>query len=101
MRALEIPTYPRTGMNLDVLELSVKKHRVKACIAMTNCHNPLGYILGEEWKKDLVDLLARHQVPLIEDDLYGRITVDWKCPSSSACQRGSATLRWRKEMRPN
>lgn len=80
MRALEVPTHPRTGMNLDVLEHSVKKHRVKACIAMTNCHNPLGYILSDERKKALVELLAKHQVPLIEDDLYGDLTFDLHRP---------------------
>jgi len=67
-------------MKLDVLEHSVKKHRVKACIVMTNCHNPLGYILGEAWKKELVELLARRQVPLIEDDLYGDLTFDLQRP---------------------
>ena len=80
MRALEIPTHPRTGMDLDVMERLVKKHRVKVCIAMTNCHNPLGYILGEERKKALVELLAKHQVPLIEDDLYGDLAFDLQRP---------------------
>jgi DNA-binding transcriptional MocR family regulator len=41
---------------------------------MTNCHNPLGYILDDTYKKDLVDLLTRHTVPLIEDDVYGDLT---------------------------
>jgi DNA-binding transcriptional MocR family regulator len=80
MKALEIPTHPRTGMNLEVLDRSIKKHRVKACIVMTNCHNPLGYVLGEEKKKALVELTARHQVPLIEDDLYGDLTFDLQRP---------------------
>lgn len=80
MRALEIPTHPRTGMNLDVLDRSIKKHRVKACIVMTNCHNPLGYVLGDEKKKALAELTAKRQVPLIEDDLYGDLTFDLQRP---------------------
>lgn len=80
MKALEIPTHPRTGMNLEVLDSSIKKHRVKACIVMTNCHNPLGYVLEDEKKKALVELTARHQVPLIEDDLYGDFTFDLRRP---------------------
>jgi DNA-binding transcriptional MocR family regulator len=80
MKALEIPTHPRTGMNLDVLESSLKKHRVKACIALTNCHNPLGYILSDEKKKALVELLARREIPLIEDDLYGDLAFDLQRP---------------------
>jgi DNA-binding transcriptional MocR family regulator len=80
MRALEVPTHPRTGMNLDALERSVKKHRIKTCIVMANCHNPLGYILSDERKKALVELLAKHQVPLIEDDIYGDLTFDLQRP---------------------
>jgi DNA-binding transcriptional MocR family regulator len=80
MRALEIPTHPRTGMNLDVLDRSVKKHRVKACIVMTNCHNPLGYVLADEKKKTLAELAAKHQIPVIEDDLYGDLTFDLERP---------------------
>jgi DNA-binding transcriptional MocR family regulator len=83
MRALEIPTHSRTGMNLDVLERSVKKHSVKACMVMTNCHNPLGYILSDERKKALVELLAKHQVPLIEDDIYGDLAFDLHRPKAA------------------
>lgn len=80
MRALEIPTHPRTGMSLDVLKDSIKKHRVKACIVMTNCHNPLGYVLGDARKKELVELITNFQIPLIEDDLYGDLTFDLQRP---------------------
>jgi DNA-binding transcriptional MocR family regulator len=71
MKALEICAHPRTGMDLDVLEESITKHRVRGCIAITNCHNPLGYILSDDRKRALVELLARHEIPLIEDDVYG------------------------------
>jgi DNA-binding transcriptional MocR family regulator len=80
MKALEIPTHPRTGLNLDVLESSLKKHRVKACIVMTNCHNPVGCILPDDRKKALVELLARRGIPLIEDDLYGDLAFDAQRP---------------------
>jgi len=71
MRVIEIPTSPRTGMDLGHLERVLRQHTVRACLSMTNCHNPLGYIMPDEHKKALVDLLARQNVPLIEDDVYG------------------------------
>ena len=71
MKALEIPTHPRTGMDLEALSRAIRKHRVRGCISITNCHNPLGFILTDEYKKNLVGLLTRHHVPLIEDDVYG------------------------------
>jgi DNA-binding transcriptional MocR family regulator len=71
MRAIEIPTHPQTGMDLGELERAIRKHRVKACITMTNCHNPLGYVLPDKHKKELVELTARFDVAVIEDDVYG------------------------------
>lgn len=71
MKVVEIPTHPRAGMDLDELERAIRKHDVKACITMTNCHNPLGYVLPDEHKKALVELTARMDVAVIEDDIYG------------------------------
>lgn len=71
MRVIEIPTHPQTGMDLGELERAIRKHRVKACITMTNCHNPLGYVLSDKYKKELVELTARADVAVIEDDVYG------------------------------
>jgi DNA-binding transcriptional MocR family regulator len=81
LRAIEIPTHPRTGMQLDQLERAIRKHRVKTCVVMNNCHNPLGYVLDEEYKKNLVGLLTKHDVPLIEDDVYGDLVYGNKRPA--------------------
>jgi DNA-binding transcriptional MocR family regulator len=71
MKVIEIPTHPQEGMDLDHLEQAIRKHGVKACITMANCHNPLGYIVSDAAKKALVELTASHDIPLIEDDVYG------------------------------
>ncbi len=71
MKVIEIPTNPQSGMDLNQLEAAIRKHRVKACVVMTNSHNPLGYVLPDHYKKALVDVTARWNVPLIEDDTYG------------------------------
>jgi DNA-binding transcriptional MocR family regulator len=71
MKVIEIPTHPQTGMDLGELQRAIRKHRVKACITMTNCHNPLGYVLPDGHKKELVELTARSGVAVIEDDVYG------------------------------
>lgn len=83
MKAVEIPTHPRTGMDLDALSSAIRKHRVRACLSMTNCHNPLGFILDDNYKKNLVALLTRHGVPLIEDDIYGDITFNGIRPKTA------------------
>lgn len=71
MKVIEIPTHPQEGMDLDELERAIRTHQVKAVVAMPNCHNPLGYVLSDDRKRALVELTARYDVPLIEDDVYG------------------------------
>jgi DNA-binding transcriptional MocR family regulator len=83
MKAIEIPTHPRNGMDLDCLESSIPKHRVKACVTMSNCHNPLGFVLSNDYKKDLVARTARHGVAVIEDDVYGDLTFDGIRPKTA------------------
>jgi DNA-binding transcriptional MocR family regulator len=80
MKVIEIPTHPQTGMDLGELERAIRKHRVKACITMTNCHNPLGYVLSDKYKKELVELTARSEVAVIEDDVYGDLAFNGTRP---------------------
>jgi DNA-binding transcriptional MocR family regulator len=83
MKAIEIPTHPRGGMDLDALARAVRRHRVRACITMANCHNPLGFILDDDYKKNLVSLLTKHNVPLIEDDIYGDLAFNGTRPKTA------------------
>jgi DNA-binding transcriptional MocR family regulator len=80
IKVLEISTHPQRGMDLDELEQAIQKHSVKACVIMTNCHNPLGYVLPDGYKQALVELTARRNVAVIEDDLYGDLAFDDRRP---------------------
>ncbi|WP_116809213.1 PLP-dependent aminotransferase family protein [Steroidobacter cummioxidans] len=83
LRAVEIPTHPREGIDLGALEQAIVKHNVRACWVMTTFQNPLGASLPEEEKKekrDLVQLLAEHEIPLIEDDVYAELHFDQHRP---------------------
>lgn len=71
IRAIEIPAHPRTGMDLDVLEDALARHRIKAVLAIPNFSNPLGSLMPDEAKERLVGMLARREIPLIEDDIHG------------------------------
>jgi DNA-binding transcriptional MocR family regulator len=73
LRAIEIPTHPREGMDLAALELALQQYQPKACWLMTNFQNPLGSLMPEHKKRALVALLNRYDVPLIEDDVYGEL----------------------------
>jgi DNA-binding transcriptional MocR family regulator len=71
LKALEIPTHPRTGIDLDALEIALRSRRVAACLLVANFSNPLGSLMPDEHKQRLVEILTRRDVPLIEDDIYG------------------------------
>lgn len=71
MKALEIPTHPRHGISVEGLARAIKRKQVRACVVMANFHNPLGSCMPDESKRELVALLARHRIPLIDDDIYG------------------------------
>src|SRR5262249_37034697 len=83
MRVIEIPTHPQHGMDLEALERAIRKHRVKAVVVLSNCHNPLGYVLPDEYKKALVDLTAKWDVAVVEDDVYGDLTFQGPRPRTA------------------
>lgn len=73
LEAVEVPTHPREGIQLDAMERAIERHRPKACWLMTTFQNPLGSLMPDEKKRALVDMLARHDIPLIEDDVYSEL----------------------------
>jgi len=73
LNVVEIPVDPVKGHDLDALARALQQHPVRACWFMTSFHNPTGVTLGDSRKQALVDLLARHDVPLIEDDVYNEL----------------------------
>ena len=80
MKALEIPTDPHDGIDLSALDSAIRKHNVRACWFMTSLQNPTGATLPEAKKRDLVQLLAKREVPLIEDDVYAELYFGAKRP---------------------
>lgn len=80
LEAIEVPTHPCEGIELEALERAILRHRPKACWLMTNFQNPLGSSMAESKKKALVELLTRYGVPLIEDDVYGELYFGDKRP---------------------
>ncbi len=80
LHAIEVPTHPREGIDLAALARAIERHQPKACWLMTTFQNPLGSLMPDEKKRDLVTLLAQHEIPLIEDDVYGELYFGDKRP---------------------
>jgi len=80
MRALEIPTHPREGIQLEALSDALKKHPVRACMLMSTFQNPLGSTMPAEKKRALLKLLEQYNVPLVEDDVYQELYFGEEAP---------------------
>ncbi|GAB3184056.1 aminotransferase-like domain-containing protein [Hydrogenophaga aquatica] len=73
LNAVEVATDPVEGVDLNALEDLLKRQKVAACWFMPTFQNPLGALMSNARKEALVQLLARYQVPLIEDDVYAEL----------------------------
>ncbi len=73
LKVVEISTHPVTGINLDDLQKCIKKFSVKACVFVPNFNNPLGSCMSDEHKRQLVEIITKNNIPLIEDDIYGEL----------------------------
>ncbi|AKQ70547.1 Transcriptional regulator, GntR family domain / Aspartate aminotransferase [Myxococcus hansupus] len=71
LRALEIPCCPRNGMQMEALEAALTRRRIAAVLMVPSFSNPVGSCMPDVRRQRLVNLLAAHDVPLIEDDIYG------------------------------
>ncbi|WP_436486659.1 PLP-dependent aminotransferase family protein [Chitinophaga sp. ARDCPP14] len=69
LKVLELPTHPTTGIEIAALKKVISK--INLCLLVPNFNTPLGSCMPDEHKKEVVSLLARHRIPLIEDDIYG------------------------------
>ena len=70
MRAIEVATHPRDGIDLAALAQILGKRRIAACMVMPNFQNPLGFQMPDANKRELVRLVTQHDVPVIENDVY-------------------------------
>ena len=80
LRALEIPAHQHEGISLDALQFALEHNPIKAVLVISNFNNPLGSCMPEDRKKELVALLTKHDIPLIENDVSGEIYFGDKRP---------------------
>ena len=73
LKVVEVPSCCVVGLDLDCLQEIIEKFPIKACVAIPNFNNPLGGCMPDENKKKLVEIITKHNIPLIEDDIYGEL----------------------------
>ena len=61
------------GVQPDALEEALERYRPKLVYLIPTFHNPTGAVLSHERRRLVLELAARHRVPVVESDLYGEI----------------------------
>ncbi|TPG60798.1 PLP-dependent aminotransferase family protein [Ewingella americana] len=80
LKALQIPTDPAEGLLLAPLAEAIRRHRPAAVLASPTVQNPLGASMPVARKQELVALIERAGIPLIEDDVYGDLAGEGQRP---------------------
>jgi DNA-binding transcriptional MocR family regulator len=90
LKALELPVDPVRGIDVEAVAQLLDTQQVAAC-ALSSCfNNPLGSMMAEADKRALLALLARHAIPLIEDDVYGDLYFGRERPKPFVALDGGA-----------
>jgi DNA-binding transcriptional MocR family regulator len=73
LKVIEISSDPETGPDLQTLEKVLKEFPVKAVLMVPNFSNPIGSCMPDNNKRQLVEIITKCNIPLIEDDIYGEL----------------------------
>ncbi|HLT91919.1 MAG TPA: PLP-dependent aminotransferase family protein [Woeseiaceae bacterium] len=84
MLAVEVPTCPGEGVQVEALRQTLDACPVRACVFSTTLNNPLGVSMPEARRRELVRLVEARDVALIEDDVYGELLFDGSRPRPAA-----------------
>lgn len=68
------------GLVIDALEQLILMHRPRFIYTIPVFQNPSGVCLSAERRAALLELVERHRIPLIEDDIYGRLVYEGSAP---------------------
>lgn len=70
MKALEVYTSPKDGVCVSELAKVIAQHPIKVCLFSTAISNPLGSMMTNQQREEMVMLLEQNNIPLIEDEVY-------------------------------
>jgi DNA-binding transcriptional MocR family regulator len=78
-RCLGVPT-DDDGLDLAALERVLRRERPKFIYVIPNAQNPSGRTWSLERRRAFVELVTRHEIPVVEDAAYGDVIFDGAIP---------------------
>ncbi len=73
LKIIEIPTDPQLGISLEALDLALSQWPIKIVAVNSRYSNPTGAAFSSTKQQTLFELAKRHDVKILEDDIYGEI----------------------------
>ena len=81
------------GVEVEALEATLAANRVKLIILTPDFHNPTGTSMSLASRRRGLGLAARHQVPIVEDHIYGRLHLrEDRVPSLKQLDRANLVI---------
>jgi 2-aminoadipate transaminase len=72
------------GMSPQALADAIAAERAPAFVYLNPTHhNPTGVVMSEARRRELIEVVARHDVLIVEDDAYAELTLHDETPPSS------------------
>ena len=91
-RVVGVPA-DRDGMRTDLLEGMLARHRPKLIYTLPTFQNPSGSLMPLQRRQQLLEVAARAQVPVLEDDPYFELRYEGEAvPSLKALDRHDQVL---------
>ncbi len=82
LKVVEIPAHSVTGVDIEKLRAATKSAKIKAAVLMPNFNNPLGCLVSDANKKEIVSILSAKNIAIIENDAYSDLAHNGKRPKS-------------------
>ena len=81
------------GSDLEALEAALAGNRVKLLVVTPDFQNPTGASMPLASRRRLLELAARHQVPVVEDHIYARLHArEERVPSLKQLDRSNLVI---------
>ncbi|WP_229152774.1 PLP-dependent aminotransferase family protein [Aurantimonas sp. VKM B-3413] len=62
------------GVLPEAFDAAVRRSRARLAVLVPNLHNPTGSVMAEHRRTEIANLVERHGLTVIEDDVYGHFT---------------------------
>ncbi len=92
IRCLGVPV-TENGVNVEALDSLLTRQRVRLLLLTPDFQNPTGTTLPLDARKRVLELAARHQVPIVEDGIYSALRLRGReTPSLKALDRAGLVI---------